>query len=344
MDYKAIVIHIRHALREKNIINELEPTNVDQIKNLDQDNNSINLQESINSTDGFFNILIDTDIKRNAACLDYKISSPVISGNSSNMNDEGDDTFIPVDFPDSDSDLISIAFADLDGFVDVELCDNQNQPMPSKSNDKEPNTSYLKNCSSESSSSSSLSSPHHTSYETELKSNNNLKRDILHLINQRKKDSSKKWLNQLSQMVKQLEEALSITIRPSETHMNITALESKLRILSLDTSKNYQNADKSKEQWNKRKTEPTCSYSDDVRERKVMKITELSGTECSMKSVTSTKARRRLLRDLQKLQCDPPYGLSAVPIDKDIMRWEGVILGPTESPWEGGIFKLILTI
>lgn len=51
-------------------------------------------------------------------------------------------------------------------------------------------------------------------------------------------------------------------------------------------------------------------------------------------------ARNRLLRDFYRLQCDPPKGVSGAPIDTDIWRWQGIILGADGSPWEGGIFKL----
>jgi len=60
-------------------------------------------------------------------------------------------------------------------------------------------------------------------------------------------------------------------------------------------------------------------------------------------STVSCGARSRLLRDLYRLQCYPPSGVSGAPIDTDIRRWQGIIFGPDGSPWEGGIFKLGLT-
>jgi len=57
-------------------------------------------------------------------------------------------------------------------------------------------------------------------------------------------------------------------------------------------------------------------------------------------TIVSTSARRRLLRDFYRLQCDPPSGVSAAPIDSDITRWKGVIFGPDRSSWEGGIFEI----
>lgn len=57
----------------------------------------------------------------------------------------------------------------------------------------------------------------------------------------------------------------------------------------------------------------------------------------------STVARKRLLRDLKKLQSDPPNGISAAPVADDIMVWSAVIFGPEDTPWEGGAFKLAVT-
>jgi ubiquitin-conjugating enzyme E2 A len=54
----------------------------------------------------------------------------------------------------------------------------------------------------------------------------------------------------------------------------------------------------------------------------------------------STTARRRLVRDLKKLQSDPPDGINAAPEQDDIMRWKAVMFGPVDTPWEGGTFTL----
>jgi ubiquitin-conjugating enzyme E2 A len=56
----------------------------------------------------------------------------------------------------------------------------------------------------------------------------------------------------------------------------------------------------------------------------------------------STPARKRLLRDFKKLQKDPPGGIQATPLDNNVMVWQAVILGPDDTVWEGGIFKLLL--
>jgi ubiquitin-conjugating enzyme E2 A len=56
----------------------------------------------------------------------------------------------------------------------------------------------------------------------------------------------------------------------------------------------------------------------------------------------TTPAKRRLVKDFKRLQKDPPSGVSAAPQENDIMKWNGVIFGPDDTPWDGGTFKLTL--
>jgi len=49
---------------------------------------------------------------------------------------------------------------------------------------------------------------------------------------------------------------------------------------------------------------------------------------------------RRITKELQDLRSDPPHNCSAGPEGDDMYRWEGVILGPTDTPYVGGMFRL----
>ncbi|GAO48616.1 hypothetical protein G7K_2787-t1 [Saitoella complicata NRRL Y-17804] len=56
----------------------------------------------------------------------------------------------------------------------------------------------------------------------------------------------------------------------------------------------------------------------------------------------STTARRRLMRDFKRMQQDPPAGVSASPVADNVMTWNAVIIGPSETPFEDGTFRLVL--
>lgn len=56
----------------------------------------------------------------------------------------------------------------------------------------------------------------------------------------------------------------------------------------------------------------------------------------------TTPARRRLMRDFKKIQEDPPSGVSGAPTEDNIMVWNALIFGPSETPFEDGTFKLKL--
>ncbi|KAH9583900.1 Ubiquitin-conjugating enzyme E2 A, variant 2 [Schistosoma haematobium] len=56
----------------------------------------------------------------------------------------------------------------------------------------------------------------------------------------------------------------------------------------------------------------------------------------------STPAQRRLLRDLKRLQSDPPPGICGSPVEDNVMIWNAVIFGPDDTAFEDGTFKLRL--
>lgn len=56
----------------------------------------------------------------------------------------------------------------------------------------------------------------------------------------------------------------------------------------------------------------------------------------------STPAKRRLMRDFKRMQLDAPSGVSASPLPDNVMSWNAVIIGPADTPFEDGTFKLVL--
>ncbi|XBW34687.1 hypothetical protein QEN19_000255 [Hanseniaspora menglaensis] len=56
----------------------------------------------------------------------------------------------------------------------------------------------------------------------------------------------------------------------------------------------------------------------------------------------STPAKRRLMRDFKRITSDCPPGLTASPLNDNVMVWNAVIIGPEGTAYEDGIFKLVL--
>jgi len=53
---------------------------------------------------------------------------------------------------------------------------------------------------------------------------------------------------------------------------------------------------------------------------------------------------QRLRKEYEQMKNDYTPNLSAAPVDDNLYQWEAIILGPTETPYEGGIFKLNISV
>nr|XP_027193956.1 ubiquitin-conjugating enzyme E2 2-like [Dermatophagoides pteronyssinus] len=56
--------------------------------------------------------------------------------------------------------------------------------------------------------------------------------------------------------------------------------------------------------------------------------------------MTTADERKRLIKDFMSLQNDTPPGVNAYPLKQNLAQWHGLIFGPEDTVWEGGIFVL----
>lgn len=56
----------------------------------------------------------------------------------------------------------------------------------------------------------------------------------------------------------------------------------------------------------------------------------------------SSQAVKRLMRDFEKVKAENDEDIIASPNESDIMNWTAVMIGPKDTIWEEGTFKLTL--
>lgn len=60
--------------------------------------------------------------------------------------------------------------------------------------------------------------------------------------------------------------------------------------------------------------------------------------------MVNNATNKRILKELAIIQKDAPPNVSASPIDdSDLYKWQAIILGPDDSIYAGGVFKLSIT-
>jgi NLR family CARD domain-containing protein 3 len=61
----------------------------------------------------------------------------------------------------------------------------------------------------------------------------------------------------------------------------------------------------------------------------------------SKKASIKLRATKRLMRDLAEIQANPVPGVAALPLENNIFTWHANVKGPSDTPWEQGIFHMV---
>ncbi|XP_016997714.1 ubiquitin-conjugating enzyme E2-24 kDa [Drosophila takahashii] len=65
-----------------------------------------------------------------------------------------------------------------------------------------------------------------------------------------------------------------------------------------------------------------------------------SKSDASVNRKINRTSARRIQRELEEISRDPPPNCSAGPKEDNLYEWTSTIIGPTDSVYEGGMFKL----
>lgn len=70
--------------------------------------------------------------------------------------------------------------------------------------------------------------------------------------------------------------------------------------------------------------------------------TKIGREKLDLSAAVSNRATVRLMKDLQQIIRNPLCNISARPVERNIFVWHCNLKGPVGTPWEGGIFHMVL--